>query len=281
MTRTLQFTKMHGIGNDYIYVNCLEHPLDRPEEAAIRLSHRHFGVGSDGLVLILPSATADFQMRMFNADGSESEMCGNAVRCIAKYVYEKGLTTKKVIELDTKGGKKILELTLSGETVTSVRVDMGEPILKGSLVPIAIDANPVLNHPLDIGGIQLRMTCVSMGNPHAVFFVEEITDDLVLRIGPMIEKHPLFPRRTNVEFVQVLSPTELRMRVWERGSGETLACGTGAAAVLVAAVLNELTERKAKIHLLGGDLEIEWAANNHVYKTGPAAYSFEGTVELP
>lgn len=271
---------MHGIGNDYIYVNCLESVPNDPPALSTRLSHRHFGIGADGLVLILPSKTADFRMQMFNADGSESEMCGNAVRCIAKYVYDRGLTKKTEITLETGAGPKRLELRVSGGAVQSVRVDMGEPILDPRAIPVESNRNPVIAEPFEIDGVRLELNAVSMGNPHAIFFVDEITDDLVLKVGPKIERHAKFPRRVNVEFVKVISPSELRMRVWERGSGETLACGTGAAAVLVAAVLTERANRKAKIHLLGGDLEIEWAENNHVFKTGPAAFSFDGTVEI-
>ena len=280
MQKELKFTKMHGAGNDYIYVNCLDTPLADPEQVSIKVSHRRFGIGADGLVLILPSVGSDYAMRIFNADGSEAEMCGNAVRCIGKYLYERGITDKDRISIETKGGIKKLELNVINGKVESVRVDMGEPILEGERIPVKIKRTPVLNEPFEIDGHKLLMNAISVGNPHAIFFVEKITDELVLGIGPKIENHELFPNRTNVSFVEVISPSEMRMRVWERGSGETFACGTAAAAVLVAAVLTERTERAATIHLRGGDLQIEWAEDNHVYKTGPAAFVCDGIARL-
>jgi len=241
---------------------------------------RHFGIGGDGVVLILPSKTYDYRMRMFNADGSEAEMCGNAVRCIAKYLYDRGITTQETIILETEAGPKTLELKVHQGKVAAVRVNMGEPILEPARIPVRSEKERVVLEPFTVDGTLLQLTCVSMGNPHAVFIVPEITDDLVLGLGPKIEKHPLFPAAMNVEFVKILRPHELEMRVWERGSGETLACGTGACAALVACSLCGVAERKGVVHLRGGDLEIEWAADNRVYKTGPAAFVFDGTYLL-
>lgn len=281
MGRRLEFTKMHGIGNDYIYVDCFEKDLERVPELARLLSRRHFSIGADGLVLILPSEIADARMRMFNADGSEAEMCGNAVRCVAKFLYEKGICKQERIKLETASGVKVLELGCKGAVVERVRVDMGEPILSSSLIPVVHEKEQVIGEPFVVEDRELALTCVSMGNPHAVFFVPEINDDLVMGLGPKIECHGIFPKRINVEFVQVLSPEAVRMRVWERGSGETLACGTGACAVCVAAVLRGLCARSLRVELLGGELEIEWSEeNNRVYMTGPAAVAFEGSVDL-
>lgn len=279
MTRT-RFTKMEGLGNDYIYFDCLEQTLDNPEAIAPRLSDRHFGIGGDGIVLILPSEKADFRMRMFNADGSEAEMCGNAIRCVGKYLFERGKTKSSRVAVETGNGVLELNLRIDGDTVTGVRVDMGEPILEGPKIPTASLEDRVIGHRLEVDGTSFEVTCVSMGNPHCVIFVDSITDEHIQVWGPKIEVHPFFPRRVNVEFVQILSPTEIRMRVWERGSGETLACGTGACAVAVAAHLNGKTKREVTLHLLGGDLEIEWAENNHVYMTGPGTIVFDGEVEI-
>lgn len=275
----MKFTKMEGLGNDYIYFNSFEVTVEDPARAARILCDRHFKIGGDGIVLILPSEKADFRMRMFNADGSEAEMCGNAIRCVAKYVYDRGLTEKELLRIDTLAGVLTLNLTVENGVVTKVRVDMGEPILKGIQIPVAIDREKVIGEPLSVGGTSMRMTCVSMGNPHAIFFVDEITDEHVLTLGPMIETHELFPKKVNAEFVKVLNRREVQMRVWERGTGETIACGTGASAVAVAAALNGLTERDVTVHLRGGDLEIEWAENGHVFMTGPAKFAFEGEVE--
>ncbi len=280
MAEKIEFTKMHGIGNDYIYVDCMQRTLSDPAAIAKRVSDRRFGIGGDGLVMILPSERADFTMRMFNADGSEAEMCGNAIRCVGKFVYERGLKKSEKITIETKAGVKTLELRIANSAVESVRVDMGEPILEPAKIPVKLQMPEVVNEPIRILGESLRMTCVSMGNPHAVFFVDKITDRHVLELGPALETFELFPRKINVEFVEVISPKELKMRVWERGSGETFACGTGAAAVMVAAVLNEKTERRAVIHLRGGDLDLEWGEDNHVYKTGPAEFVFDGTVTI-
>lgn len=272
----MKFTKMHGCGNDYVYINGIEEKIEDPSELAISMSNRNFGVGSDGIVLILPSETADFRMRMFNADGSEAEMCGNAIRCVGKFVYDKGLTDKNLVTIETLAGIKVLDMTVENGKVSYAKVDMGEPILKGSKIPVKSEKSPVIEK-IEVLGETYDFTCVSMGNPHAITFVEN-TDKFPLEtVGPLVETHPIFPKKTNVEFVQVIDEETLKMRVWERGSGETLACGTGACASLVAAVLNKLSKRKAVLKLLGGDLIIEWdEGNNHVFMSGPAETVFEG-----
>lgn len=273
----MRFTKMHGIGNDYIYVNCFEEVVRDPSRLALVMSKQHFGVGSDGLVLIEPSESADFGMRIFNSDGSEAEMCGNALRCIGKYVYERGLTDKTQITLSTKGGLKVIDLTVEDGKVTKVSADMGSPELNPSLIPTNLPGDLVLKHRLQIMGQTYFITCVNMGNPHAVIFVRDPDVVNVPELGPIIEHHPLFPRRTNVEFVRVIDRGILQMRVWERGAGETLACGTGASAALVAAVLNGLTDRTVQMKLTGGNLMVTWnAEDNHVYQSGPAAFVFDG-----
>ncbi|HQZ55545.1 MAG: diaminopimelate epimerase [Proteobacteria bacterium] len=273
----MKFTKMHGLGNDYVYVDTFEQPVPDPAAMAIAVSRPHFGVGADGLVLIGPSTEADYAMRMFNADGSEGEMCGNAVRCIGKYVHDRGLTAKTRVTLATRGGIKTLELRLQGGSVEQVTVDLGEPALSPASLPVTLAGAQVLNHPLSIDGQTHHITCVSMGNPHAVIFVDDPRAVDVHGIGRQIEHHPLFPKRTNVEFVRVWRRDLLEMRVWERGSGETLACGTGAAASLVAAVLNGLADRSAVVQLTGGELHVHWdARDNHVYQTGPATFVFDG-----
>jgi len=272
---------MHGLGNDYIYVNCFRETVEDPSKVAKFVSDRHFGIGSDGLVLIMPSDKADFRMRMFNSDGSEAEMCGNAIRCVGKYVYDNGLTKKNVVSIETLAGIKILELTIKNDSVELVRVDMGEPILKPVNIPVLSDKEIFKAEPVTVNGREFKVTCVSMGNPHAVSYVESVDDFPLEQIGPKMETHNLFPRRINAEFVEVIDRTTLKMRVWERGAGETLACGTGACAVLVASVLNGISERKATVKLLGGDLIVEWDENNnHVYKTGPAVKVFEGEIEI-
>jgi diaminopimelate epimerase len=277
----LKFTKMQGAGNDYIYVNGFDQKIENPSDLAIKLSNRHFGIGSDGLVLILPSESCDFRMQMFNSDGSEAEMCGNASRCVGKYVYDNGLTTKKEITLETKAGVKYITLLDGNATARKVTVDMGEPILEPTLIPVKIAEEPVLNYPLDIDGKIWKISCVSMGNPHAVVFTTGIKELNLPVLGPKFEKHPIFPRKTNTEFIEVIDRGTLNMRVWERGAGETLACGTGACAAAVAAVLNGYCDRKVTIHLLGGDLQIEWnQENNHVYMTGEAVTVFEGELLL-
>lgn len=273
----MRFTKMHGAGNDYVYVDCFAQPV--PEDApdlARRIADRHFGVGGDGLILIRPSDVADARMQMFNADGSEAEMCGNGVRCVAKYVYDHGISRKNQLRIETGAGVLTLDLELARDRVERVRVDMGEPILAAARIPTTLPGDPVVDAEITVAGQPLRVTCVSMGNPHAVTFVDQLSDRWVHEIGRAMEVDPHFPRRVNAEFVEILSPAEVRMRVWERGSGETLACGTGASAVCVAGVLARRTERRVLVHLLGGDLEIEWGSNNRVYLTGPAVEVFSG-----
>lgn len=273
----MRFTKMHGAGNDYVYVNCFAErfPSD-PAKLAMAVSDRHKGIGADGLILICPSETADARMRMYNADGSESEMCGNGVRCVAKYVHDHGIATKPELKIETGRGVLSLQLEIQGGKAKRIRVNMGKPILEAEQIPTTLSGNPPIRQPLVLPDRTLEVTCVSMGNPHCVTFVDELNDDWVLRIGPQVERHPAFPRRVNAEFIQVLSPHEFNMRVWERGSGETQACGTGACAVAVAGVLNEIFERKVVGHLPGGDLELEWSASGEVYMTGPAEEVFEG-----
>ena len=294
-TTPLPFTKMEGIGNDYVYVDGFRYPVAKPEKLAPIVSDRHFGVGADGLILILPADEGRIEdgflrMRMFNADGSEAEMCGNGIRCVARYAFSRGLTSKRELRIQTLGGQKEIVLNGTGKDVLSVRVDMGEPRLRPDEIPLAIAGGETKNVPVEIGGETFLFTAVNMGNPHAVIFVPEITDRLVHQVGPQIERHPLFPKRTNVEFIEVKDRSTLRMRVWERGSGETLACGTGACASLVAAVSLGLAERRATIELLGGNLEIFWpdeaqakAAGvrpGRVYMTGPTRIVFDGVIEV-
>lgn len=276
----MKFTKMHGIGNDYIYVNCFEEKISDPSRLSLVMSKQHFGVGSDGLILIGSSDTADFSMRIFNSDGSEADMCGNGIRCLGKYVYDRGLTDKTELTVSTMGGLKKLWLTVEGGKVIRVRADMGMPELTPAKIPVDVDAEQVMQYPLQILGKTLPITCVSMGNPHAVIFVTDPDAIDLPVVGGMIEHHPLFPRRTNVEFVRVIRRDMLQMRVWERGAGETLACGTGACASLVAAVMNGLADRCAQIKLAGGNLQLEWnEEDNHVYQTGPATFVFDGVWE--
>lgn len=273
----MRFTKMHGCGNDYIYINCFEEKVENPEKLAIAMSERHFGVGADGLVLIMPSEKGDFRMRMFNLDGSEGEMCGNAVRCIGKYVYERGLTEKKLIALETAGGMKYLDLNVVDGIVETVTVDMGEPILEAAMIPVESEKHPVIGETVHILDTEYAFTCVSMGNPHGVTFVEGVKYFPVEKYGSVAEVHPMFPRKANIEFVEVVDDSHIKMRVWERGSGETWACGTGASASVVACILNGRTGRKVEVELIGGKLTIEWREeDNHVYMTGPAAFSFDG-----
>jgi len=278
----MKFTKMHGTGNDYIYVNGFTETIEDPASFAICYSDRHKGIGSDGLVMILPSEHSDFRMRMFNADGSESEMCGNASRCIGKFVYDKGLTTKTEVTLETLAGVKVLKLSIGADNkVESVTVDMGEPILDAKTVPTTFETPNVIDTAVDFGaGINYNITCVSMGNPHAVIFTNGIDDLDLTKIGPIIENATIFPRRTNTEFIEIVSKEKMRMRVWERGSGETMACGTGACAAVVAGILNGHSNRKTSVELIGGELTIEWKeADNHVYLTGGATTVFEGELE--
>ncbi len=276
----MRFTKMHGAGNDYVYIDCFSQsvPDDLPGLAR-RISHRHFGVGGDGLILIRPSEVADARMQMFNADGSEAEMCGNGVRCVAKFVYDHGIARKETLRIETAAGILPIEVVVRDGVAVAARVDMGEPILQPPRIPtsLAAEKETVVDERLLIAGREFSVTCVSMGNPHCVIFVEEASDELVLGIGPQIERDERFPQRTNVEFVEVRSPTEVVQRTWERGSGETWACGTGASAVCVAGVLSGRTERTIVNHLLGGDLELTWdAQTNHVWMTGPAEEVFTG-----
>lgn len=276
----MRFTKMHGCGNDYVYINCFEETVENPNELAIQVSDRHFGIGSDGLILICPSKVADFQMKMYNADGSMGEMCGNGIRCVAKYVYDHGMADKTHITIETGAGIKNLDLTVEDGKVSLVRVDMGEPILEPAKIPVVSDKERVVNEPIEVQGQQWRMTCVSMGNPHAVVFVTDTKHFAIEEIGPCFENHKLFPKRTNTEFVQFISRNEINMRVWERGSGETWACGTGTCASVVACILNGYTDNKVLVHLLGGDLQIEYdETSNHVFMTGPATTVFEGEFE--
>lgn len=277
----MKFTKMQGIGNDYIYVDCTREDLTNPSEIAKKVSDRHFGIGSDGLVLILPSQQADFRMRMFNSDGSESEMCGNAIRCVGKYVYDNRLTDKKIIKIETLAGIKVLTLTVESEQVVLVRVDMGEPILAPGDIPVDSDMDRFISVPILIDNREFKVTAVSMGNPHAVSYIDDVDNFPLSEVGPKMETNKLFPRKVNSEFVQIIDRNTLKMRVWERGAGETLACGTGACAVLVSSVLNNVSERAATIKLLGGDLFIEWSENdNHVYMTGPAVKVFDGDINI-
>lgn len=274
----MRFTKMHGIGNDYVYVDCFQEPVPPdPVSLACQISDRRFGVGGDGLILIRPSEIADARMQMFNADGSEAQMCGNGIRCVAKYVFDQGIIRSDTIAIETGTGVLTVEVRARDGLVEQVKVDMGEPILEASRIPTTLSETPVVDCALKIASRSVDVTCVSMGNPHCVIFVEEATDEWVLGIGPSIETDSRFPERVNVEFVEVQNGGEVRQRTWERGSGETWACGTGASAVCVAGVLSGRTERKILNHLRGGDLEIEWSeSDNHVYMTGSATTVFTG-----
>jgi diaminopimelate epimerase len=274
----MRFTKMHGAGNDYVYVDCFAEPVpDDLPGLARRISDRRFGVGGDGLILILPSERADARMQMFNADGSQAEMCGNGIRCVAKYVYDHGICRREAMRVETAAGVLSLDVEVQGGRVHRVRVDMGEPILEPERIPTTLPGPPVADAELVVAGRTLRVTSLSMGNPHCVIFVEQAGDDLVLGLGPQIETDLHFPARVNVEFVEVCSRGEVRQRTWERGSGETWACGTGACAVCVAGVLTGRTDRRLVNHLRGGDLELDWnPTDNHVYMTGPAVEVFQG-----
>ena len=274
----MKFTKMQGLGNDYVYVNCLEEKIADPPALAKKISDRHFGVGSDGLIMINPSDRADFEMEMYNADGSRAEMCGNGIRCVGKYVYDYGLTDKTHISIETLAGIKYLELTVENGKVSLVKVDMGRPVLDPEKIPVRAKGSQAVDEPLLVDGKEYRMTCVSMGNPHAVIFVDQDVKNFPLEeIGPSFENHERFPKRINTEFVRVLDRRTVEMRVWERGSGETLACGTGTCATAVACVLNGLTEDEVTVHLLGGDLYIQWdREKDTVYVTGPAEVVFDG-----
>ena len=272
----LEFTKMQGLGNDYIYIDATKIRIKNPSMLAKYMSDRHFGVGADGLILILPSSKADFSMRMFNADGSEAEMCGNGIRCVAKFVYDKCLTDKKIITVDTKAGIKTLTLNVVGKYVDTVKVDMGIPKYESECIPVISNTKIAKNLKIEILDKIFDVTCVSMGNPHTVIFVDDVDSFDVKKYGELIEKNEMFPQRTNVEFVEIKDTSNIKMRVWERGTGETLACGTGACASVVACVLNRLTSRNVRVQLLGGNLDILYNDNNHVYMTGPAKTVFEG-----
>lgn len=275
----MKFTKMEGLGNDYIYVNCFQEKVEQPQKLAIQYSDRHFGIGSDGLILIMPSEVADFRMDMYNSDGSQAEMCGNGIRCVGKYVYDYGLTQKTQITVETLAGIKTLNLHVERGKVKLVTVDMGSPILQSSLIPVVSEKPEVVNEPITVAGTVYQVTCVSMGNPHAVVFVDNVKELSLETIGPKFEHHAWFPRRINTEFVEVLNPHEVNMRVWERGAGETLACGTGACASAVACILNHMTENEITLHLVGGDLRVQWDRDkNRIFMTGPATVVFDGEI---
>lgn len=277
----MKFTKMHGLGNDYVYVNCFEEKIDNPPAVARFVSDRHFGIGSDGLIMINPSKTADFEMEMYNADGSRGEMCGNGIRCVAKYVYDYGLTDKIQISVETLGGIKYLDLTVEDGKVSLVKVDMGKPELEADLIPIISEREQVIDEPIEVDGKEYHMTGVSMGNPHVVIYVDDVKGLDLEKIGPKFENHERFPKRINTEFVHCIDRQTVEMRVWERGSGETLACGTGACAVAVSSILNNLTDTQVTVKLLGGDLQIEWdREKDRVFMTGPATVVFDGVIDI-
>ena len=277
----MKFTKMQGLGNDYVYVNCFEEKIENPPAVARYVSDRHFGIGSDGLIMINPSEVADFEMEMYNADGSRGEMCGNGIRCVAKYVYDYGLTDKTQISVETLGGIKYLDLTVKDGKVVLVKVDMGKPELKSDLIPIISENEKVIDEPIEVDGQVYHMTGVSMGNPHTVIYVDDVKNLDLEKIGPKFENHERFPKRINTEFVHCIDRNTVEMRVWARGSGETLACGTGACAVAVASILNNLTDTRVTVKLLGGDLQIEWdREKNHVFMTGLAKVVFDGVIDI-
>ena len=272
---------MHGLGNDYVYVNRFEEKIDNPPAVARFVSDRHFGIGSDGLIMINPSKTADFEMEMYNADGSRGEMCGNGIRCVAKYVYDYGLTDKTQISVETLGGIKYLDLTVEDGKVSLVKVDMGKPELEADLIPIISEREQVIDEPIEVDGKEYHMTGVSMGNPHTVIYVDDVKGLDLEKIGPKFENHERFPKRINTEFVHCIDRQTVEMRVWERGSGETLACGTGACAVAVSSILNNLTDTQVTVKLLGGDLQIEWdREKDRVFMTGPATVVFDGVIDI-
>ena len=277
----MKFTKMHGLGNDYVYVNCFEEKIDNPPAVARFVSDRHFGIGSDGLIMINPSKTADFEMEMYNADGSRGEMCGNGIRCVAKYVYDYGLTDKTQISVETLGGIKYLDLAVEDGKVSLVKVDMGKPELEADRIPIISEREQVINEPIEVDGKEYHMTGVSMGNPHTVIYVDDVKGLDLEKIGPKFENHERFPKSINTEFVHCIDRQTVEMRVWERGSGETLACGTGACAVAVSSILNNLTDTQVTVKLLGGDLQIEWdREKDRVFMTGPATVVFDGVIDI-
>ena len=277
----MKFTKMQGLGNDYVYVNCFEEKIENPPAVARYVSDRHFGIGSDGLIMINPSEVADFEMEMYNADGSRGEMCGNGIRCVAKYVYDYGLTDKTQISVETLGGIKYLDLTVEDGKVSLVKVDMGKPELEADLIPIISEREQVIDEPIEVDGKEYHMTGVSMGNPHAVIYVDDVKGLDLEKIGSKFENHERFPKRINTEFVHCIDRQTVEMRVWERGSGETLACGTGACAVAVSSILNNLTATQVTVKLLGGDLQIEWdREKDRVFMTGPATVVFDGVIDI-
>ena len=287
----LEFTKMQGIGNDYVYIDCTKKELEKPEKISQIVSDRHFGIGSDGLILILNSKVADFKMEIYNADGSQAEMCGNGIRCVAKFVYDKGLTEKTKLKIETLAGIKELELNVENGKVKTVKVDMGEPILEAEKIPVYIDekmksegitpTSVIKNLKLEAYTQNLTFTCVSMGNPHAITFIDNVEKFDVKKFGSVFEVAKAFPKKSNIEFVEIVDKENINMRVWERGSGETMACGTGSCASVVACILNNKTSNKVKVHLLGGELYIEWnKENNHIYMTGPAEIVFEGKIDI-
>ena len=278
----IKFTKMHGAGNDYVYMDSINQNIENREELARFVSDRHFGIGSDGLILICPSNVADFKMQMFNQDGSEAQMCGNGIRCVGKYVYDKGLTNKTTISIETLAGIKILKMQEENGKIKLITVDMGEPILEPNKIPVKSNENPVKNLLLNAENRDFKFTCVSMGNPHGITFIDEDVNSFdVCKFGKKLEVDSVFPQKANIEFVNIIDEKNIKMRVWERGAGETLACGTGACAVTVASVLNGYTKREVTIKLLGGDLKINWSKeDNHIYMTGPATTVFEGEIEI-
>lgn len=277
----MEFTKMEGCGNDYVYVNGFINKIDNPNKLSEFVSDRHFGIGSDGLIVINPSDKADFRMSMYNADGSEGKMCGNGIRCVAKYVYDNNMTDKTTITVETLSGIKTLVLNVENDKVKTVRVDMGSPVIVAKEVPVLSEKEQVIDEPIVIDDKEYKITCVSMGNPHAITFIDDIEHLDIEYIGPKFEHNSIFPDRINTEFIQIIDRNTIKMRVWERGSGETLACGTGACASVVACVLNNLTENKVTVKLLGGDLFIEYnREENKVYMTGPARVSFVGNIEV-
>lgn len=279
----MKFTKMHGCGNDYVYFDCTKDEIKDETAAAIALSDRHFGIGGDGIIIIKNGKNADFEMVMYNADGSRGAMCGNGIRCVAKYVYDNGLTDKKNISIESMGAVKYIDVETENGKVVSAKVDMGKPILDAKDIPVITDGKRALNVPITVDGTEYKMTCVSMGNPHAVVFIENSPKDFPLeKVGPLFENNDVFPDRTNTEFIKVVDRNNLEMRVWERGSGETLACGTGACASAVAAIINGFTDNEVTVHLIGGDLKISWSGNENdsVFMTGPATTVYEGNVEL-
>ena len=279
----MKFTKMHGCGNDYVYFDCTEETIADETAAAIALSDRHFGIGGDGIILIKKGTKADFEMVMYNADGSRGAMCGNGIRCVAKYVYDNGLTDKTSVSIESMGAVKYIDITVENGKAVSARVDMGKPILDAKQIPVICNKERAVAEPITIDNTDYQMTCVSMGNPHAVVFIDDSPKDFPLeKIGPLFENNAVFPDRTNTEFIKVIDRKNLEMRVWERGSGETLACGTGACASAVAAIINGLADNEVTVHLLGGDLEISWSGNENdsVFMTGPATTVFSGEIEI-